>query len=612
MLLRIGVISLVSLLLSGLFTYYYYDAIVKDQMLQIDKKQLEQTARQLQYMSDNIAMFASTLIISEPVQRFFLEYKSADTFKQFQMQSETFNFLKDHQGLRQEVESFALVFPDGDAYWDPAPNDAYFRNHMNQPWYERFARSNRYAGFTEPHEMFLNGNATTEQKTISYIVNVRHVEFGGRVIGQLILHLNYSSFAQLLDFGGEHFDGYWWIGGDNADLVLYSPGGSAAGAQDAPWSAELARDETGNGDPGEGLGRPAPLPRLLEAGDRPVAAGNGYFQAERLAGYDWQLVAYTSNETLMERSRFILYLLIVFSLTSAAVILSLMMPAVFRMTRAILQLYQAMVSVSSGNLQTSVSIRTGDELERLGNGFNRMTQQLQVHLDESIRYEQEKKEMEWELLMSQINPHFVYNTLNAVIYMAERAGHKSISAMVGALIRILQNSIQPENGAKLVPLAEEIQVLKDYISIQSYRYEGMFDVAWDVSEAALRCLLPRKTLQPFVENAIFHGICPKDEYGTIWLSAAVSPEGRLVVRVRDDGVGIDPARLADIWTARAKAARPSGVRNIGLPNTKRRIEHFFGDRGKVRIDSEPSRGTTVTIELPAIAADAAAHDRDAS
>lgn len=246
----------------------------------------------------------------------------------------------------------------------------------------------------------------------------------------------------------------------------------------------------------------------------------GYFLVDGIEKYGWEIVTFVPMKSLMERSEFIIYLLLFFSIVNSVIILLLMMPAIFRITRPIMRLYHAMNSVSKGDLHTSVNIKTGDELERLGDGFNRMVTQLRQHLAESIKHEKEKRELELDLLLSQLNPHFVYNTLNAVIYLARSKGHTDIVKMVSAFIRLLQDSTKTGEENRLVPVHNEIALLGDYIEIQSYY------------------LIPRNLLQPFVENAIFHGICAKDEpTGKIRIVVGVESEN-LLVKIEDDGVGI--------------------------------------------------------------------------
>jgi len=570
---RICIVAIVSFLFSAGFTYYYYRTILVNQMLQDDQTKLRQTARQLQYMADDIANFSFSLIISEQLQTFFRTYQQSDTFSKFLLVQDTTNYLKNNKGLRKEVTSFALVLPDGSSFWSEGVNDNYFQEHMKQSWYQNYANSGQTIAFTEPHEMYFNGSALEKSRTISFIVKVRDIERSGLVIGELILNLDYSNFESLLAFGSADFDGFLWL--NEANQLLFERSLQHQNQNHISTFKELASQQ-------------------LEIDSQ--AIHGGYMLVDRFAGNNWRLVSYTSQHTLLERSKVIIYLLAVFSLTSTILILLLMMPAIFRITRPIMRLYHAMNAVSSGNLRTSVSIPTGDELEKLGQGFNRMTDQLQIHLEESIRYEQGKREMEMELLLSQINPHFIYNTLNAVIYMAQKQGNNDVVRMVGSFIRILQDAVNIGGGQELTTLREEIELLKDYLTIQSYRYTDMFEVMWNIEEQALNCQIPRILIQPFVENAIFHGICPNDEKGTILITAVVQ-NSKLVITVQDDGIGMDSDQLLALSTMELNTSK-TGLRHIGLSNTRQRLEHYFANQSDIRIDSTIGGGTTVTIVLP--------------
>jgi two-component system sensor histidine kinase YesM len=512
-------------------------------------------------------------IFHSQLQTFFRTYQQSDTFSKFLLTQDTTNYLKNNKGLRREVISFALILPDGSSFWSEGAYDNYFHEHMKKAWYQNYADSGQAIAFTEPHEMFFNGSSLTENKTISFIVKVRDIDRSGLVIGQLILNLDYSYFESLLAFGSADFDDFLWM--NEGNQLLFEKSSQLQDRSHIPYLTKLASQQ----------------PEM----DRRTVQG-GYMLIDRFAGNNWRLVSFTSQHALLERSKVVIYLLAVFSLTSTVLILLLMMPAIFRITRPIMRLYHAMNAVSNGNLRTSVSIHTGDELEKLGQGFNRMTHQLQIHLEDSIKYEQGKREMEMELLLSQINPHFIYNTLNAVIYMAQKQGNTDIVRMVGSFIRILQDAVNIGGGQELITLREEIALLKEYLTIQSYRYTDMFDVTWNIEDQALNCLIPRILIQPFVENAIFHGICPKDNKGTILISAVVL-RGKLLITIEDDGIGMEADQQESLWN-KGNDQKNSSLRHIGLSNTRKRLEHFFGVQSNLRIDSTPEIGTTITIEIP--------------
>jgi two-component system sensor histidine kinase YesM len=575
---RILIIAVVSFLLSAGFTYYYYQMILVKQMLKDDNTKLQQTTQQLQYMSDDIANFSFSLIISDQLQNFYRNYEKKDTFDQFALLSDTINFLNNNKGLRKEVTSFSLVLPDGSVFWSESKYDDYFQEIMKESWYKKYADYSGPHTFTEPHDMLLNGSATSVTKIISFIVKVKDIQSTGVTIGELILNLDYRSFESLLTFASDNFDRFLWI--NDADHVFYRHSQSSEKDDSYDFLLQAASSH---------------FKKVISSSTSSIPGG--FMIMNQMSSNNWRLLAFTSHDTLIHKAKFIIYLLAVFSTTSTVLILLLMMPVIFRITKPIIRLYYAMNAVSDGNLQTSVSIQTGDELERLGLGFNRMTDQLRVHLESSIRYEKEKREMELELLLSQLNPHFVYNTLNAVIYMAQKQANQDIVLMVGSFIRILQDAAKLGNANTLIPLSNEIGMLKEYAVIQSYRYLEMFAFICELDDRTLNCLVPRYLIQPFVENAIFHGICPKDEKGIIRVTSTVHEEQQLKITIEDDGVGIEEDLLAFIWE-KGDHTQSSGLRHIGMSNTKKRLDHLFGGMATIDIESKLGQGTTVTILLP--------------
>ena len=180
--------------------------------------------------------------------------------------------------------------------------------------------------------------------------------------------------------------------------------------------------------------------------------------------------------------------------------------------------------------------------------------------------------------------------------MAQKQANQDIVLMVGSFIRILQDAAKIGNANTLIPLSNEIGMLKEYAVIQSYRYLEIFTFTCDLDDRTLNSLVPRYLIQPFVENAIFHGICPKDEKGTIRVISSINDE-QLKITIEDDGVGMNAAQLEDIWE-KSDHIQGSGLRHIGMSNTKKRLDQLFGGKATIEIESKLGQGTTVTILLP--------------
>lgn len=218
-----------------------------------------------------------------------------------------------------------------------------------------------------------------------------------------------------------------------------------------------------------------------------------------------------------------------------------------------------------------------------------------------VEDERRKQELEYRMLQNEVNPHFIYNTLNSIRWMAAIQHAPGIAEMVTAFAR-LTKSIS-KGTQKLVPLQEELALLNDYFTIQQYRYGGdlEIEVSRIESETLCRdCLIPRFTLQPLVENAIFHGLEPKGGHGSVLLDISTDPDtGDVLLRITDDGVGMPPELVAHLLDEPAEGAEMAEkFRHVGLWNVNRRIQYSFGEGYGLTIESEEDVGTEVTIRLP--------------
>ena len=204
------------------------------------------------------------------------------------------------------------------------------------------------------------------------------------------------------------------------------------------------------------------------------------------------------------------------------------------------------------------------------------------------------------MLQNQINPHFIYNTLNSIKWMATIQHAPGIAEMVTALSRLLK-SVSKSNE-RLVPLYEEFALLNDYFTIQQYRYGGTItlDVSYIEDEKLNQtCLIPRFTLQPLVENAIFHGIEPKGSAGEVTLRVERdTANGDVLIRLTDDGIGMTAEQAAKALQEPGPEEAAAKYRHVGMWNVHKRLQYSFGEAYGLSIESEPGVGTTVMVRLP--------------
>ena len=232
------------------------------------------------------------------------------------------------------------------------------------------------------------------------------------------------------------------------------------------------------------------------------------------------------------------------------------------------------------------------EVQELSASFSHMVGRIQQLMVTVRQEEVNLRKTELKALQAQINPHFLYNTLDSIAWMCEQGQNADAVRMVRALARLFRISIS--KGHELIPIAREIEHAESYLQIQKYRYKNRFTYHFEVDPGCLDYLCNKITLQPIIENAINHGLDLMVEEGHI--AVEVCPDGQdILFRVRDDGVGMTPEQVAAILNK-----GPSDRTGIGIKNVNDRLKIYFGKQYGLRIDSVPDEGTCVEIRMPKV------------
>ncbi|MCR2807743.1 cache domain-containing sensor histidine kinase [Paenibacillus soyae] len=282
-------------------------------------------------------------------------------------------------------------------------------------------------------------------------------------------------------------------------------------------------------------------------------------------------------------------------------------------SRPITQLASSMRKVEEGNMTVRIPVGREDEVGMLGRSFNNMLQQISRLLTQVEEEQRQKREAELRSLQAHIQPHFLYNTLDTIQWLARKDGAREATEMVEALSKLFRIGLS--KGQEMIPLSDEFEHIRSYLKIQKTRYKDKLNYAIDVDASCDDALVLKLILQPIVENAIYHGIKERRGPGMIAISAAVT-EGILEIVIEDDGAGMTEVRLASIRAsleavARAEILAPipvqadsSGIRGLtasyGLRNVQERIRLSFGEPHGLTIRSRHKMGTTVTIRHPVI------------
>lgn len=257
--------------------------------------------------------------------------------------------------------------------------------------------------------------------------------------------------------------------------------------------------------------------------------------------------------------------------------------------------------ISAGDFSRDMAIEWNHELGQVGSGINSMSENILTLLNKRVSDEKQKKDLEYQILQSQINPHFLYNTLNSIKWMATIQNATGIADMTTALARLLKNV--SKGTASLIPLKEELDLVKDYFLIQQYRYGGSVSIEYNIeSESLYECMIHRFSLQPIIENALFHGIEPAKTAGRITVSAQTeesSTQKILKIDITDNGIGMSQDMIEQVLSSDIDGgSKTEFFRHVGINNVNKRIQYDFGPEYGITITSEPGEFTTMTIRIP--------------
>lgn len=267
-------------------------------------------------------------------------------------------------------------------------------------------------------------------------------------------------------------------------------------------------------------------------------------------------------------------------------------------TRPFKELSQVTDEIAKGNLSVRANVNTGVEATALSNSMNTMIDKINELLEQVTTEQIRLRKAEFELLQAQINPHFLYNTLDAIIWLAEAGEQKRVVGMVRNLSDFFRTSLN--QGKDINSIKEEMLHVKSYLEIQHVRYQDILSYDIEVPEALYIYSIPKITIQPLVENALYHGIKNKRGMGHISIRGEAG-EKDFTITVTDDGIGIDETRLRQVQ---------SGIQNkvltgkdfYGLYNVCERIRLNFGEEYGIFIESVYGEGTSVRVILPYVEA----------
>jgi two-component system sensor histidine kinase YesM len=561
-------VTAASLIISGLVVYNYVIAIVKEQAIRDNSAKINQIGEQIHRMSEQVKKVAEYILTDDKVNSLTRKIPNISEEQDYFWHRDINGTLRRFIVLNEFICNAIIVRHDGDIFCNSNGYEDYYKEQIKQPWFQNWLVKGGKSDFTNIHTTFLSNH---EEKVISFVLRYKNMQDEPDLHNFLILDIPISRVHSILRPGINDFDQFFLLN-RNGDIIYGNP-------------AVFHKFKKKN------IGK-APIQNRKFAEDRESIL----FTA--ISGSNsWKQIAVISKRQLFHKTRLILVYFIIIILLSIFLIVIVFIPIILNITRPISQLMLAMKKVSQGNLETSIAITSGDELQILGEGFNKMVDELKENMAAIINDEKIKRKMQNDLLMAQINPHFIYNTMNLIIFLIDAERYPDAVKITGALIDILQDTVKIGDDAVFSNVGEEIKIIEKYLHIQYIRYPDTFSLEMKIAENLWNAKIPRMIIQPLVENALFHGIHPAEHYGHIELNIQ-NQNGEIVIQVNDDGIGMAKTVLENIFTHDQNIKTSNQTRSIGIKNIKERLKYLYGDRYQLAILSNPGTGCQVTIRLP--------------
>lgn len=573
-----GLLVVVPMCFIGLVSYIRSAEVLENEAKQYSWQIIEQVNTHVGYYVNDFEI-SILKIINDPVMNALTKISSKEELERSGIQDDVRQVLRQAAYSRSDISNITVVLEHIQTFdvWSSL-NAVRTGDPQQEYWYPTVPR-----GY-EP-KIFTRMIRIDDRKEQVISIARRLVSpLTLQPIGMIIIDVNYKRFQEIAEKVTIGRTGYMYIL-DSEGRYVYHPNYSF-------------------------LGRPAEfenLPNILtsdDSGSFVTASGE-----KRLLTYahssflGWTLVTSIPYAELLQGTAYIrhtIFLTVCITLLAAALLGIGLGSSIIRPVKRLARYTRR---VEAGDFTGTVVVESKDEIGLLTHSFNRMVVRLRSLLDEvyfSKLRETElalrQREIELKALQSQMNPHFLYNSLETIRGMALEQSVDSISDIAGALARLLRYNLK--QTSQTVSLREELYYAEVYLQIQSFRFEDKLVYEFDVPEWAQHQQIVRFSLQPLVENCIVHGIEPALGITRILISAFEDEDQTLVVQVKDTGMGIPVERLYEIRHNLCDKYIMDGGSSIGIVNVHRRIQYLYGESYGITIDSTMEQGAVVQIRLP--------------
>lgn len=563
-----SIVSISIMLILGIAMYFSFSEISRKEMVRSTQKLMEQTGENLEDYLGNMRQVLDTV--------YYNVIKENDFSSQTQSIQKGMNLLYEVNG--DNLQSIAVYNDYGRLLAaEPVAAEKEDPDVTEQDWYQNAMKVQENMHFSAPHIQNLFDDGTFRYYwVISLSRAIEITENGVSRPGVLLVDMDYSGIARMMKQINAANKGQYYYLCDDKGQIIYHPqqiqiadGTRKENSKVAATYKEGVYDENFSGE------------------HRKVVVNT-------ISYTGWKLVGVIPDTTFIDETIDIRYFIAMLILLMAMMLMIINRIVSVKISSPILKLNDSVIEYEAGE-QPDIYIGGSPEIRHLGYSIQNSYEQIDTLMKRIVLEQNERRKSELDALQSQINPHFLYNTLESITWMVEGERNDEASFMITQLAKLFRISLS--QGRTVISIREELQHAQSYMNIQKIRYKNAFSIVFDVGKELYNYCTVKLILQPILENAINYGVRSMEECGEIRVVGEKQGDV-IVLSVIDNGLGMSEEEAALVLTD-SKRIRKRGS-GVGLMNVNNRIQILFGKEYGLVVQSEPDEGTTVSIRIPAI------------
>lgn len=575
--LAFGSLVLATALIMGLLSLSFTQEAVQRSSREYTSELIVQVQANIDSYVTHMKNIAEVVEVNEQVQSYFAGPNELSSFEQARAEGYIAGFLNSISRTREDISLIMIIGEDGRVITNDPELDLNESVEVTEkPFYQNALARSGSAVISSSHVQNLIEGEYTWVITLSRTIND---PVTGDRHGVLLVDLNFSVINDMLSRISLGPRGYMFIVDSEGSIVYHPRQELIYSGLEREYIDSVLKNHSGSFEVDD------------QKGERAYTVTTSDSTGWRIVGVNYT-AEMVRNRVEIRRSYVIGGVLFVFVAVLVAVWIS------HRLSRPILDLSGSMKAVERGDFDISVDVTAKNEIGDLAKDFNIMIARIKELMRRNEEEHDQKRKSELLALQNQITPHFLYNTLDTIVWMAEGRQYEHVIETVAALARLLRLSVN--KGEELISVRDEIEHIRSYLTIQKLRYQDRLDFEVGVEREILALQTPKVILQPLVENAIYHGIKNKESGGRVVVRGR-RMNGSVILEVEDDGLGMEDELMGRVTRLRSseEGGGKSGSR-VGVRNVHERIQLYFGAEYGLRYRRNERNGVTVEVKLPVV------------